>query len=63
MGARSQSAMFYPSSKLASVGGLFHTKSTCYVPIGTKLPISDVFATVATGGNSDMTRTAQFSRE
>jgi hypothetical protein len=30
--------------------------------IGTKLPIWDVVATVATGGNPDMTRAAQFSR-
>ncbi len=33
------------------------------VAYGTKLPIWDVLATVATGGNPDMTRAAQFNRE
>jgi hypothetical protein len=32
-------------------------------PVGTKPPIWDAHATVAIGGNPDMTRAAQFSRE
>jgi hypothetical protein len=32
-------------------------------PFGTKPPVWDVLATVAAGGNPDMTRAVQFSRE
>jgi hypothetical protein len=49
--------------KAASVGGLFHLSDAIISVVGTKLPIWDVVATVATGGNPDMTRAAQFSRE